>query len=214
MYVLSNSLISEINSAIQRVKNSFSNLEFDEYIALPDFSGNIILRFEYTGKDAVTLETLDTIETGLREIVGADFMANLMGEVSRQCGVDFSQLNETLIRIDANESVSIRACKAHCEALASDCATIRRVFDIPDRYPIWEIQNNPEGLMVLALHPANEQPPFTDRENEIDNHSVRVHFLPDDYSFRGLMKTASIAQENGMSITHVLLNAQKSPVPH
>lgn len=211
MYILNPILHSEINAAVLRVKRQLPQLEFDEFIAIPAFGSNIILRFDYTGNDKITLDALDSIETKLREIVGDDFMANLMGDASRQCGVDFSQLNDILIRIDGNESASIRTCASHREGLNADCAAIRRLFDLPDRFPIWEIQHNPEGLLVLALHPTNEQPPFADKESELDGHPVRMHFLPDDGSFRGLMKAAAIASKNSVSITHVLLDHSANP---
>lgn len=107
-----------------------------------------------------------------------------------------------------NESASVRTCEAHREGLEADCAAIRRIFGIPARFPIWEIQKNPDGLLVLALNSPDEQPPFADRKSEIEGHPVRVRFLPDDGSYRGLMKAASIAQKNRISITHVLLDAQ------
>jgi len=210
MYIFSDELLSKIHAAIARVKSILPELEFDEYIAIPDFGANIILRFEYAGKDKITLYTLDSTETKLREAVGKDFMANLMGNASRQCGVDFSRLNEILIRIDANESTSIRTSEAHRDGLASDSAAVRNLFSLPDHFPLWEIQANPEGLLVLALHSSDEQPPFSDKESSINGQSMRVHFLPDDGSFRGLMKAAAIAAERKISITHVLLDYSRN----
>lgn len=211
MYMLSPSLTGEIQSAVARVRDILPDLEFDEYIAIPDFGANIILRFEYAGDEAITLGTLDAMESRLREQVGGDFMVNLMGDASRQCGLDFSRLGEILIRIDGNESASVRICDAHRDGLAADCAAIRRAFDLSDRFPIWEIQVNPEELLVLALHSPDEPPPFSDRESMLDGHPVRVHFLPDDVSFRGLMKAAALAAEKNVSITHVLLEDSGNP---
>ena len=206
MYVLSQSLNNEIRAAVARVKSALPELEFDEYIAIPAFGSNIILRFEYAGKEPLTLPDLDALECRLRELVGENFMANLMGDASRQCGLDFSRLNEILVRIDANESASIRTCPAHIDGLTADCTAICEHFGLSSDVPIWEIQVNPEGLLVLALHPMNEHPPFADRESSLDGQSVRIHFLPDDGSYRGLMKAASRAAEENVSITHVLLD--------
>lgn len=206
MYILSRELQILIQSAIDRVRSRLPELEFDEFIAIPAFGSNIILRFEYVGAERMTLERLDALETRLRGLVGGDFMANLMGDASRQCGVDFSRLGEILVQIDADESASIRTCEAHRSGLTSDCAAIRAHFGLSDVVPIWEIQFNPDELLVLALHPVDELPPFEDKFSELNNHPVRVHFLPDDGSYRGLMKSAAIAVEKGISITHVLLD--------
>ncbi len=211
MYILSNELLTKIHAAIDRVKSTLPELEFDEYIAIPAFGANIILRFEYVGGETLTLERLDALESRLRGLVGEDFMANLMGDVSRQCGVDFSRLNEILVRIDVNSSASVRTCDAHSDGFASDSAAVRRLFDLSDRFPLWEIQANPEGLLVLALHSPDEQPPFADKESTLDGQPVRVHFLPDDGSFRGLMKAAALAAERNVSITHVLLDYSGNP---
>ncbi len=211
MYILSKFFLAKISAAINRVKSALPELEFDEYIAIPDFGANVILRFDYVGNEKISPDALDALESRLREQVGAEFMANLMGDASRQCGVDFSRLNEILIRIDESSSASIRTCEAHSDGLTSDCADIRRLFGLPDRFPIWEIQNNPGGLLVLALHAPDEQPPFIDRESTLGGHPVRVRFLPDDGSFRGLMKAASLAHENGTSITSVLLDYSGNP---
>ena len=211
MYILGQSLHDKIQSAIARVRNSLPELEFNEFIAIPAYGTNVILRFEYIGKEPLSLESLDELESRLRERVGEDFIANLMGDVSRQCGVDFSRLNEILIRIDESSSASIRTCEAHSDGLTSDCADIRRLFGLPDRFPIWEIQDNPGGLLILALHAPDEQPPFIDRESTLDGHPVRVRFLPDDGSFRSLKKATSLAHENGTSITSVLLDYSGNP---
>lgn len=206
MYILGQSLSDKIHSAVERVKAVLPELAFDEYIAIPAFGSNIILRFEYVGTQPMNLEKLDALESRLRELVGEDFMANLMGDASRHCGMDFSRLNEILVRIDADESTSVRTCGTHVEGLTADCAAIREHFGLSSDVPIWEIQANPEGLLVLALHPMNEHPPFTDRESILDGQRVRVHFLPDDGSYRGLMKAAARAIEENVSITHVLLD--------
>lgn len=204
MYILSQSLADEIKSAIAHAKEYLPELEFDEFIAIPAFGANIILRFEYVGSEPMTLERLDSLETRLRGLVGEDFMANLMGDASRQCGLDLSRLNEILIRIDADSSASIPICAEHHDGLVADCAAIRAHFGLSESVPIWEIQVNPEDLLVLALHPAGEQPPFADKTSKLSGQPVRVHFLPDDGSFRGLMKAAAMAVEAGVSITHVL----------
>ena len=206
MYVLSEALQSRIRVAIDRVKAALPALEFDETIAIPDFGANVILRFDYVGAEPLDLKSLDALEARLRELVGGDFMANLMGDAARQCGVDFSRLSEILCRIDEASSAEVPVCGTHRAGMETDCAAIRHLFDLPDRYPLWEIQLNPEGLLALALHPADEQPPFADRESTIDSSPIRVHFLPDDGSFRGLMKAAALADERGVSITHVLLD--------
>lgn len=206
MYMLSPSLAGEIQSAIARVKENLPELAFDEFIVVPAYGTNVILRFEYTGKEILSLDALDALETRLRECVGADFMANLMGNISRQCGVDFSRLGEILVRIDADSSASIRTCETHLEVLTTDCAAIRAYFGLSDDVPVWEIQANPDGLLILALHAADEQPPFTDNESTLEGCPVRVHFLPDDGSYCSLMKAAALAQEQNMSITHALLD--------
>lgn len=211
MYTLCPPLCNKIQSVVALVRDNLPELEFDEYIAIPAFGANIILRFEYVGEESMTLEKLDALESRLRKLVGPDFMANLMGDASRQCGVDFSRLNEILVRIDQNSFASIRTCEAHRDGLASDSAAVRRLLDLSDHFPLWEIQANPEGLLVLALHSPDEQPPFAHKESTLDGHPVRIHFLPDDGSFRGLMKAAAIAVEKNISITHVLLDYSGNP---
>ena len=59
MYILNPILHSEINAAVLRVKRQLPQLEFDEFIAIPAFGSNIILRFDYTGNDKITLDALD-----------------------------------------------------------------------------------------------------------------------------------------------------------
>lgn len=204
MYILSSELQSCLRAAIERAESVLPELKFDEYIAIPAFGANVILRFEYVGKDTLTLDALDALEDKLRKAVGPDFMANLMGDASRQCGLDFSRLSEILVRVDGSASVPVRACETHRTGLDADSQIIREHFGLPERYPFWEIQVDTDGLLVIALHPQGEQPPFTKRESILEGRRVRIRFMPDDGSFRGLMKAAAIASERHVSITRIL----------
>lgn len=155
MYITSETLIQDIACTVQNVVQGLdSQICFDEYIAMPSFGANIILRFRYTGNAPVNLALLNAIETKMRKVAGDRYLVNLDGAAYKACGLTYSCLPATLKAIHTRADCPIPHCNFHASGLENDQQRICRLFQLPANTPLWEIQVNGDNLLVLALNAA------------------------------------------------------------
>ena len=97
MYIASEPLVRDIARTAQNVVQELERqICFDEYIAMPSFGANIILRFRYTGTAPVNLALLNAMETKMRKAAGARYLVNLDGAAYKACGLIYDRLPATL----------------------------------------------------------------------------------------------------------------------
>lgn len=211
MYVTSQELIDNINLTAERVELIFEGLlKFSEYIAIPCYGTNIILRFSYVGNENISLPDLDELEVALRKTVGDRYFANLMGTVYQKQGLDYANIKSITQKIDSIFDMEIYANDFHKTGLNNDCAQIKSLFNLIETPNIWEIQVNTDEILILAL--CSGEKPLQDNELKgIDGESkkIKLVFVEDDNSYRGLMKIVMLAISQKVSMCHVLLDYQE-----
>jgi len=210
MYITSQVLINDITLTAERVELMYSGiLKFDEYIAIPCYGANIILRFSYVGNENISLPELDELEENLRKTVGDRYFANLMGTVYQKQGLDYANIKSIAQKIDSLFDIEIHSNHFHKNGLDNDCAQIKSLFHLIETPRIWEMQVNKDEILVLALYCGER--PLKDCEVEIieeENRTVKLVFVKDDNSYRGLMKTLMLAVSQKVSMCHILLDYQ------
>ena len=152
MYITSEPLVRDIARTAQNVVQELERqICFDEYIAMPSFGANVILRFRYTGTAPVNLALLNAMETKMRKAAGARYLVNLDGAAYKACGLIYDRLPATLKAIHARADCPIPHCRFHADGLENDWQRICRLFQLPSNTPLWEIQANGNRLLALAL---------------------------------------------------------------
>lgn len=215
MYITSQELINDIKSTAERIELAFGGLlKFNEYIAIPCYGTNIILRFSYIGNDNINLQELDELEESLRKTVGERYFANLMGTVYQKQGLNYDNLKPTTQKIDSLVDMEITTNYFHKTGLNNDCVQIKTLFNLIETPNIWEIQVNTDEILILAL--CSGEKPLQDNELKgIDGESrkIKLVFVEDDNSYRGLMKTVMLAISQKVSMCHVLLDYDNNYEP-
>lgn len=207
MYITSEPLVRDIACTAQNVVQELERqICFDEYIAMPSFGANIILRFRYTGTAPVNLALLNAMETKMRKAAGARYLVNLDGAAYKACGLIYDRLPATLKAIHARVDGPIPHCRFHADGLENDRQRICRLFQLPSNTPLWEIQANGNRLLALALS-AHDGAPV--RESICtDGKQIQCLFLKDDGSHTGMMKALCLAYRQNVSICQVLMEYQ------
>ena len=203
MYVISNEVRNEIAGIVLEAEAELKNqVKFDEYIAVPYYGSNIILRFNYTGSEALTIEKLNALENNLRKIAGPKYMANFMGNIYRELGLDMTRLPEILEKIDKSFDAPIEQNKYHERGLSGDVDFLKEILNLPVPPIVWEIQVNKNDLVFILLGEAEKETVSM----EYNGNRLIVSFIPFHNSYRGLMKAAWLAQRDEKSICQVLLD--------
>lgn len=211
MYITSKALISDIDYHIQKVKHEFGSiLSFEEYIAIPYLGSNIILRFALVNDEVLCVEDIDKIESTLRKTVGEKYFSNLMGVAYSMAGLLPSMIGPISEEIDTISDIIIPINHFHKSGLSSDTAIIKDLFKMDEAPNVWEIQVNPDGLLVLIIdNSVNHLHPKTEIITEYDGQTIRGVFMPQGKSYRGLMKALIIAEEQNVSMCNILLSYKK-----
>jgi len=211
MYITSQVLINDITLTAERVELMYSGiLKFDEYIAIPCYGANIILRFSYVGNENISLPELDELEENLRNTVGKRYSANLMGTAYQKQGLDYANIKSITQKIDSLFDIEINSNQFHKNGLDNDCAQIKSLFNLIETPRIWEMQVNKDEILILAL--CSGERPSQDRELKViagESGKIKLVFVEDDNSYRGLMKTLMLAVSQKVSMCHILLDYQE-----
>lgn len=205
----------EVAAAEKRVQNQLgSGVSLCEFITLPDFGQHIILRFEVAA--AVTsLVEIDHLETSLKEIVGRDYWAALVGAVYLQVLPEhflaelpsrLEQLSHTLPCVPAPVSAS-----PYAERIQKDAEVIRAHLGLEPECRIWEIEsatseNDPPTIRVITGDPDLVQPELA----SIGQQQFRVEFLPCNVTYATLLMAYDLASQNRKALLHYLYEATGS----
>lgn len=208
MYITGDELESDIRLTVQNIEHSFDGLvEFVEYIAIPSFGSNIILRFDYVGKDEICIDKLNALEVEMRRQTKDRYLVNMMGAVYKNCGLQPEKLNATLTSINAVSEIPVSVCHYHKAGLERDTETIIGLFQLPLDTLIWEMQVGKDDILVLALSDdEKELTRFSEKESNINGKKVKLRCSYNNGSFAGLMKAVATAYQRKVSICQVLLD--------
>ena len=186
-----NELVNRLRVEMPVVSHGLFALE--EYILLPCYGGNVMLRFNVDR--GVSAEEIDGLERELYALLPEGVFADFMGGVYRDAGMDIVGFPEKLADCaerwrDEEIPVSPFADEVNAEA-----ERILALAGLPRDLPVWEIQPD-EGETALLI--------LSDRQEVLkrfEANGVRYTVLTvDKLPCEGLMKAAAAAKRLGISL--------------
>ena len=191
--------MSEYITAIERLRTEIKTLsdglfELEEYILLPHYGGNIMLRFGLNRED-VRMDELDGLEGRLYSLIPDGFLADFMGDVYRRAGMSFDCLSERLVRcaeIYAGEPILESRFAAEVRA---EAAELLEKCGLPADSAVWEIQPDADGTAILLLGDRNS----VIKELTAEGRKFTV-LTAEKLPCEGLMRAAMFARRKGISL--------------
>lgn len=174
---------------------------FEEYVLLPHYGGNVMLRFRLN-RESVTKEELDGLEARLCSLIPAGFFADFMGEVYRKAGFGFEGLEEKLIRCAAVYRGEPIPVSPFFEEVDAEAKRMKKLVGLPEDAPVWEIQPDEEETALLILGDENAKI----KEVQADGMKYEVISVR-EAPCEGLMRAAVYARERGVSLMRAVCNA-------
>ena len=214
IYSLSNEIKEIVDKKVKLVLNEYSDLlEYEEFIAMPDYGEIIIIRFKLKEVNSLSLDDLDKLETQLRKLVGNEFWVNLMGNTYQKYsnGVSFSEAfiyaNQCMESLDfKNHEVYYR------DNLKKDKEFIKKSLGLDGEQTIWEIQPSSlkeslDGyvLIVDKINSINN----TEEICKIGKKHLKITYLNRDDDFCGLIKLYNKAVLEKTSVFSQILSIDK-----
>ncbi len=167
---------------------------FEEYVLLPHYGGNVMLRFRLN-RESVTKEELDGLEARLYSLIPAGFFADFMGEVYRKAGFGFEGLEEKLIRCAAVYSGEPIPVSPFFEEVNAEAKRLKKLVGLPEDAPVWEIQPDEDETALLILGDENAKI----KEVQADGMKYEVISVR-EAPCEGLMRAAVYAKRAGVSL--------------
>ncbi len=199
MYILSKELRERIAAISQEADTQSGHvLLYEEFIALPCF-GQIILRFT-VNKEDYSLEDLDQYETMLNRIAGKDFLCDFMGDVYRKAGVDYSKLEQCMIRMNEKFADEQMFQSSHSAGIAADAALLLKEAGLPGDRLVWEIQAEGDEYTLLLM--GKESRPIVSIADPIRLSVMEVN----ERICTGLIRRAFYCRRNHISLVRILLD--------
>ena len=191
--------IDSLRASIPALSGGVFYLE--EYILLPHYGGNVMLRFGLD-RGSVTAEELDALERELNLLVPDGFFCDFMGEVYRKAGFGFEGLEEKLIRcadVFREEKIPV---SPFSEEVKAEEKRLLALLGLPAQTPVWEIQPDEEETALLILGDENAKI----KEVQADGMKYEVISVR-EAPCEGLMRAAVYARERGVSLMRAVCNA-------
>ncbi len=186
----------------RRVRSSTDDLvRMEEYIALPYFGGQIIVRFTACGP--LTMEDADELERKLQNLVGEEFLVDFMGDVYRRLGVDYSRLDQIAERLGQRFKDEPLYGGPYAEHIEEDARTLLLRCDLPQTVPIWEIQWEDGEFALLLMGDKNRN--LRTVESQPPIHVMEV----DGALCEGFMRAIFGAKRMGISLGRLMLEAME-----
>ena len=180
---------------------SGGKFELEEYVLLPHYGGNVMLRFGLM-RESVTAKELDALERELYSLLPEGFFADFMGEVYRRAGVSYEGLEERLIRcadVFREEKIPV---SPFSEEVKAEAKRLLRLFGLPEDTPVWEIQPDEEETALLILGDENA------KIKEVQSDGMKYEVISVRKApCEGLMRAAVYARERGVSLMRAVCNA-------
>ena len=186
-----NELVNRLREKMPVISHGLFSLE--EYILLPYYGGNVMLRFDITRPAEGS--GLDALERELYRLLPEGVFADFMGEVYREAGMDIVGFPEKLAAcaeryLDEEIPVSPFADEVNAEA-----ERLLALAGLPLDLPVWEIQPDEDETALLILSDRQE----VLKRFEADGRRYTV-LAVDKLPCEGLMKAAAAAKRLGISL--------------
>lgn len=202
MYINSKCLLERIeNIASDVLIRSNGKIVFEEYITLP-FYGQIILRFALND-NTYNVDDLDHYEALLYECVNDEFLVDFMGEVYRNVGIDYREMDNLFSKCLSvyNDEITYKA--NYSNLIDSDAKYLLGLCGLDIDLPVWEIQLEEEVYLLL----------FGDRNEKMGTYSkdgltINV-FTANATACNGLTKAVFYSKRNDISLARALLQVQE-----
>lgn len=193
-----NELISRLRAETPALSRGLFSLE--EYVLLPHYGGNVMLRFSLSRKAAAG--ELDGLEQRLYSLLPEGVFADFMGEVYREAGVELAAFPERLgacAELYRDEQIPVSPfageVKAEAERLLALCG-------LPAGLPVWEIQPDEGETAILILGEGHKR-----LRNFIKGGIRYSAFTVETTPCEGLMRAAAYAKRTGVSLPSAVLRA-------
>ena len=202
MYITSKKLKKRIEEISREANERIDRpIHLEEYIAIPCF-GQIILRFMLEGED-YTLEDLDRYERELYQIAGDEFLVDFMGSVYRKAGVDYADLDRTMLLMEQEYREEPLLSSVHSEGIRADARELLRAAGMDPERKVWEIQLEDGAFTLLLMGTENR----TIREME---EPVRLAVMETkEAACTGLMKAAMRSKRLGVSLGRLMMEMSR-----
>lgn len=202
MYINSKCLLERIeNIASDVLIRSNGKIVFEEYITLP-FYGQIILRFALND-NTYNVDDLDHYEALLYECVNDEFLVDFMGDVYRNVGIDYREMDNLFSKCLSiyNDEITYKA--NYSNLIDSDAKYLLGLCGLDIDLPVWEIQLEEQVYLLL----------FGDRNEKMGTYSkdgltINV-FTANTTACNGLTKAVFYSKRNDVSLARALLQVQE-----
>ena len=193
-----NELVNRLRVEMPVVSHGLFALE--EYILLPCYGGNVMLRFNVDR--GVSAEEIDGLERELYALLPEGVFADFMGGVYRDAGMDIVGFPEKLADCaerwrDEEIPVSPFADEVNAEA-----ERILALAGLPRDLPVWEIQADDEFDVLVFGDERGEA-----RRYESDGLAVNLFTLSpaDRTECEGLVRALFYAKRKGISLAGAVM---------
>ncbi len=191
--------IDSLRASIPALSGGVFALE--EYVLLPHYGGNVMLRFGLM-RESVTAKELDALERELYSLLPEGFFADFMGSVYRRAGVSYEGLEEKLVRCAESYRDEPIPVSPFFDEVDAEAKRLLRLFGLPEDTPVWEIQPDEEETALLILGDENAKI----KEVQADGMKYEVISVR-KAPCEGLMRAAVYARERGVSLMRAVCNA-------
>lgn len=191
--------IDSLRASIPALSGGVFALE--EYVLLPHYGGNVMLRFGLM-RESVTAEELDALERELYSLLPEGFFADFMGSVYRRAGVSYEGLEEKLVRCAESYRDEPIPVSPFFDEVDAEAKRLLRLFGLPEDTPVWEIQPDEDETALLILGDENAKI----KEVQADGMKYEVISVR-KAPCEGLMRAAVYARERGVSLMRAVCNA-------
>ena len=191
--------IDSLRASIPALSGGVFALE--EYVLLPHYGGNVMLRFGLM-RESVTAKELDALERELYSLLPEGFFADFMGSVYRRAGVSYEGLEEKLVRCAESYRDEPIPVSPFFDEVDAEAKRLLRLLGLPEDTPVWEIQPDEEETALLILGDENAKI----KEVQADGMKyevISVRRAPCE----GLMRAAVYARERGVSLMQAVCTA-------
>ena len=200
MYIESEALLRKIALIAASVARSTDNkVTFCEYIALPHYGGNIMLRFNLTA-ETCTADDLHRLETLIYQAAGDEFLIDFMGDVYQKIGVNPMALGSKLHKLFVRFKDEPIIDSVHREQVLNDALSLQKIAGVSKFARVWEIQpGNPTLMLILG-----RQNGLFKKTALPDGRQLIVLEVTEE-ECEGLMRAAFYARRNHVSLGSLLL---------
>lgn len=198
MFIESKELLTKIKKVTALVKEKVSEkIEFVEYITLPYYGGNIILRFTINDEN-YSLEDIDEYEKKIQKIVKEDFLIDFLGEVYQHLGVDYNFIENKFIKFNEKYQNVVIAKSPFYYLINNDVKSILRKCGLDSSVRVWEIKYE-EEVSIYILGKTD----LKLGEATIDKKKYNVYEVNEE-KCEGLIKATFYAKKNKTSLARLL----------